>query len=294
MSQLRSCDDCARTFEVVSRSRRRRCDDCRKARRAEAARKHKDLRRERPPEPCSFSGCDRPKAWGGYCRQHLKQRSQGKEMSPLGPWVRRGGACSADGCGEQTWARGWCKWHYMRWRKGIPFDQPKRPLIAPLCTVEGCERRSNGYLVGIPYCPGHLARMRSSGEAGDLLPLSRPCDYCATTYSRRGRGLYCSKDCSRAASRARHYGLTPAELRRLELDHRDCCGICGRKEQGVRESGTPIRLAVDHDHDTGAVRGLLCRACNTAIGAMQDDPDLLLAAAAYVERYRTTQQRRTA
>lgn len=43
------------------------------------------------------------------------------------------------------------------------------------------------------------------------------------------------------------------------------------------------RLAVDHCHETGVVRGLLCRRCNTGIGLLRDDPMVLNAAVAYLE-----------
>lgn len=43
-----------------------------------------------------------------------------------------------------------------------------------------------------------------------------------------------------------------------------------------------MRLAVDHDHQTGGVRGLLCLRCNRAIGLLDDSPELLLRAAAYL------------
>lgn len=56
------------------------------------------------------------------------------------------------------------------------------------------------------------------------------------------------------------------------------CLIC------LGADATGRRLAVDHDHTTGKVRGLLCGACNTALGKMRDSPEQLRRAADYLER----------
>jgi len=60
------------------------------------------------------------------------------------------------------------------------------------------------------------------------------------------------------------YGLTAdAYLDLLDRQHHKCA-ICGKPQTSIKR-----RLAVDHDHKTGKVRGLLCFRCNTALGAYE-------------------------
>ena len=77
------------------------------------------------------------------------------------------------------------------------------------------------------------------------------------------------------------YGITQADYDRLLALQYGRCAICGTTKPGTR--GT---WRVDHDHRTGQVRGLLCDRCNLGIGYMQDDPDILIAAARYVMKGR--------
>jgi predicted alpha/beta-hydrolase family hydrolase len=74
------------------------------------------------------------------------------------------------------------------------------------------------------------------------------------------------------------YGLTIEEYRVLHDEQEGKCLICGQECQTGR------MLSVDHDHNTGKVRGLLCQNCNTGIGKFKDDPDLLKKAISYLER----------
>lgn len=50
------------------------------------------------------------------------------------------------------------------------------------------------------------------------------------------------------------------------------------------ECGNYSRLSVDHDHQTGKIRGLLCNNCNRAIGLLKDSSDILYKAAKYIEK----------
>jgi hypothetical protein len=56
------------------------------------------------------------------------------------------------------------------------------------------------------------------------------------------------------------------------------CKICGK----IHEWTAYGKLCVDHDHETGEVRGLLCTHCNRGLGAFKDDPELLNKAIQYV------------
>lgn len=74
------------------------------------------------------------------------------------------------------------------------------------------------------------------------------------------------------------YGIGPEDYERLLAAQSGGCAICGTQRPGGRGQ----RFHVDHHHDTGKVRGLLCHGCNTAVGALGEDVDRLMAAAAYL------------
>lgn len=77
------------------------------------------------------------------------------------------------------------------------------------------------------------------------------------------------------------YGLTPERVAEILLEQGGACAGCGRLPQGRRK-----HLSIDHCHDTGVVRGLLCDDCNKALGFVHDSVEVLLALVAYLERAR--------
>jgi len=64
----------------------------------------------------------------------------------------------------------------------------------------------------------------------------------------------------------------------MECAQGGVCAICG----GINDNDDA--LSVDHDHETGRIRGLLCSKCNKGLGSFNDDPELLRKAIAYLER----------
>lgn len=80
-----------------------------------------------------------------------------------------------------------------------------------------------------------------------------------------------------------NYGLEPGQYEEMLAAQNGGCAICGTAVTGVREKGRrERRLSVDHNHSTGAVRGLLCHHCNFGIGHFKDSPELLQKAMAYL------------
>ena len=74
--------------------------------------------------------------------------------------------------------------------------------------------------------------------------------------------------------------FTQADYDRLLVKQEGLCAVCRQKETR-RIRGKVIRLSVDHDHDTGRVRGLLCGSCNVALGLLGDDQATIEALARY-------------
>jgi len=73
----------------------------------------------------------------------------------------------------------------------------------------------------------------------------------------------------------RTFGIRQSDYDALLARQNGGCAICGKKPG-------KISLHVDHDHETGEIRGLLCVGCNNAIGQLHDDPELLIRATDYV------------
>jgi hypothetical protein len=94
-----------------------------------------------------------------------------------------------------------------------------------------------------------------------------------------------NSDAKRHYQLQRDYGITLQEYKLLEVVQKNKCAICG---------GTPnhknykrAKLAVDHDHKTGKVRGLLCHSCNIRLGYLESNTsDFLLAVKNYLEKGR--------
>jgi hypothetical protein len=76
----------------------------------------------------------------------------------------------------------------------------------------------------------------------------------------------------------RKYGITIAEYDRMFEEQGGVCAICRQPRPEDRT------LHVDHDHETGIIRGLLCFRCNNALGDFREEYELFQRAADYLDR----------
>ncbi|WP_458339038.1 endonuclease VII domain-containing protein [Streptomyces sp. 372A] len=131
------------------------------------------------------------------------------------------------------------------------------------------EARGKSVRVKVPVPRGH----KRCPQCGEVKPHDQ---WERNRSSSDGWASYC-RPCraerNRVAYFQRKYGLSPAEVDELIAAQQGVCCICL----------TAPAEHVDHCHQTGRVRGVLCFSCNAALGQLKDRPDAIRRAAAYVE-----------
>lgn len=77
------------------------------------------------------------------------------------------------------------------------------------------------------------------------------------------------------------YGITEEQLFNMRINQDFSCAICGKDEDDMERG-----LSKDHDHITGKVRGLLCQNCNSALGMLKENVNILKSAIRYLENHK--------
>jgi hypothetical protein len=126
--------------------------------------------------------------------------------------------------------------------------------------------------------------------------------YCKECTNKQGRGYYDTNprviECRRVAIErskerklksaerpqwvnyylTRTYGITVHDYDAMLAAQKNVCAICLQTSKGTKRK----RLHVDHDHQTGAIRGLLCVSCNIILGRWNDSPEIARRAVEYL------------
>ena len=76
------------------------------------------------------------------------------------------------------------------------------------------------------------------------------------------------------------YGITNKDYEKKLEEQQFCCAGCG-----LHQNETNKKFNVDHCHESGLIRGLLCGNCNRGLGLLKDNKQTLLALYSYLEKY---------
>ena len=102
---------------------------------------------------------------------------------------------------------------------------------------------------------------------------------------RLGDGIYKCRDCDTKQIHSytiQRVGCSPEQYTKMLEGQGGVCAICGANEGHRSKHNRACKLAVDHDHVSGRVRGLLCGRCNRGLGWFRDSPELLEKAIRYL------------
>lgn len=209
---------------------------------------------------CEAPGCSLPmyaKSTRACSKHHTRIKRHGSFDLPEGSRQIASKPvqyCGAPDCDRPTLARGLCQYHYDRKRR---YGDLTTRITVKICVECGVEFEITGY--GVP---------------------AERCDPCKKVHHRKTqredrwrKGLWLN------------YGITPDEYLRLLEEQCGVCAICGGQPDHGRGAKNG-RFAVDHHHESGRVRGLLCTRCNTAIGLFREDVDAMSSAIDYLEEHR--------
>lgn len=111
-------------------------------------------------------------------------------------------------------------------------------------------------------------------KALQVRPAPYPGPRCFTHHLARQKAL---KTAAQERRDVQLYGLRRGGYALLLREQNGVCAIC------MRATGRTRRLCVDHDHETGVVRGLLCSTCNKILGHARDDQEFFRRAMNYLE-----------
>ena len=192
--------------------------------------------------------------------------------------------CKAPGCTRNVKNTGGetCKMHYMRWYTNKSYNRSittrfYQPDVYPEGFTFLC--KNHGYLIEEQV---YIRKDRNK----------RACRQCRnqSTYEsykkKRDLNPTLAKEKKRNYRTKKQFGITSEQYNQMLISQNYVCAICKRTETRIHHrTNVPTKLAIDHCHLTGKIRGLLCSTCNMKIGGFNDSIEILKSAIEYLEKY---------
>jgi Recombination endonuclease VII len=179
--------------------------------------------------------------------------------------------CLFDNCVKEHYAHGYCEGHNKQIIRGVelkPLKSPRRIVEKKICSYNKCKNFSTAR----GYCHGHYQQFISGNGFAEIktrwINEGNICEVNGCDRPAKCKGL-----CSACYRRFQKYNITREQLISLKY----ICEVCGETEWS--------ELHIDHDHVTGAFRGVLCRPCNTSLGQLCEDVDRIVKLSEYVKRF---------
>lgn len=116
------------------------------------------------------------------------------------------------------------------------------------------------------HCNGCGDEIKHGGKWKNYTPKRPLCDFCSYIKSK--------------------YNLSYIDYSLILAKQRNSCAICNRQENEIKARKGKRKFCVDHCHRTGKVRGILCGACNTAIGLLMENDLSMWNAIKYIKLHR--------
>lgn len=194
-----------------------------------------------------------------------------------------------------------CKKQFLLARSIVVYRENRGKSRQDICCSLACswagehDRGVQFRITGRPMKP-RTDPQRCNGRCGREMPLAEyPKDAKGNPMLRCRQCIQPRPDQKRRAHLMAHFGITLEQWEAMYVEQSGRCPICTKDlpplENMNKATSRDTRWRdrdwnTDHCHKTGKVRGILCRACNHALGALRDDPAIALGAAAYLERHR--------
>lgn len=254
---------------------------------------------------CSVPDCGKPAHAKGWCRTHWTRMHLYGRLEKVKGLIK--GTCTVEGCEAPIKGKGYCVNHYQLHRRNGTTDKLiKNKRKHPYYSMWFERRRANDlcdawlelddFAAGIGEKPEGsfvLVKLNSELEYGpdnfkwqetlkrDDLETDK--EWWARKWAdTRVR----NPDVEYERNLQRSFGISLDDYLEKFTNQSGKCAICKQSETSISQSKTLRRLAVDHCHTTGKIRELLCNRCNTTIGRVGDNPELLIKMANYIIKHK--------